>query len=298
MSVSIGFVGFGEAGSHIAQGLTGQGVSGITAYDLHANTPGRGEKIRERAAWAGVELVAAPSELAQRAQVILSVVTANAAEEAAAQNAPFLTPDHLYADLNSVSPGTKQRIQGIIESAGASFVEVAVMAPVPPYLHQVPMLLNGTSAPRFSEQLSPFGMKFQVIDDQPGVAAATKMCRSVIVKGIESLVMESMLASTYYGADERVWASLNETFPGMDWKKLADYVVGRVAVHGERRAREMEEVAATLEEAHVDPEMTRAIVRRMDWSVEQGMRAQWGIEGPKSYAEVADFVREQMIAKR
>ena len=296
MSVKLGFIGFGEAGSDLAKGLAAAGLADLVAYDIHANgADRRGETIRERAAEAGVRLVASNGELAAAANVLLSVVTANSAEQAADQNAPHLTGEHIYADLNSVSPGTKQRIAAIINAAGARFVEVAVMAPVPPYLHKAPMLLNGPTAPELAALLAPYGMKFQVIDDKPGVAAATKMCRSVIVKGIESLVMESMLASTYYGADARVWASLDETFPGMNWKKLADYVVGRVAVHGERRAREMEEVCGTLEEAGVAPTMSRAIVERMDWSVEQGMRARWGAEGPKTYAEVAEFVRQGVV---
>jgi 3-hydroxyisobutyrate dehydrogenase-like beta-hydroxyacid dehydrogenase len=293
MSLRIGFVGFGEAGSHIAQGLRGAGVTQLAAYDIQARdaTPA-GETIRQRALTSGVALAGSSAALAADADIIFSVVTASSAEQAAGQTAPHLGSRHYYADLNSVSPGTKQRIGEAIAAAGGRFVEVAVMAPVPPYLHKAPMLANGPHAAAFAEKLGPLGMRFQVIDDRPGVAAATKMCRSVIVKGIESLVMESMLASTYYGADERVWESLNETFPGMDWKKLADYVVGRVAVHGERRAREMEEVATTLEEAQVDPTMTRAVVERMDWSVTVGMRPQWGAAGPKTYAEVASFVRQ------
>ena len=222
MSFTLGFIGFGEAGSHIAKGLAQAGLTNLAAYDIHAFEPGpQGETIRERAAEAGVILVHSNAELAATATVLLSMVTANSAEEVAAQNAPHLGADHIYADLNSVSPGTKQRIDAIIRGVGARSVEVAVMAPVPPYLHKAPMLINGPAAPAFAELLAPYGMKFQVIDDKPGVAAATKMCRSVIVKGIESLVMESMLASTYYGADARVWASLDETFPGMNWKKLA-----------------------------------------------------------------------------
>lgn len=292
MPTRIGFIGFGEAGSHIAKGLRSTGPVELAAFDIHTSTPARGDTIRQRAAESGTRLVASNAELAASADILLSVVTAASAEDAARQNAPHLTANHIYADLNSVSPGTKQRIAEVITSSTARFVEVAVMAPVPPYLHKAPMLINGPHAPAFAAALEGFGMKFRVINDRPGVAAATKMCRSVMVKGIESLVMESMLASTYYGADDRVWASLDQTWPGVNWKKLADYVVGRVAVHGERRAREMEEVAATLTEAGVEPTMTRAIVERMDWSAAIGMPARWGAEGPQTYAEVAQYVRE------
>ena len=99
------------------------------------------------------------------------------------------------------------------------------------------------------------------------------MFRSIIVKGLEALLTECVLGASRYSADERVFASLAETFPGINWRELADYMVGRVVVHGERRAREMEEVAATLREIDIEPIMAEAIVRRMDWSVEAGLKA-------------------------
>src|SRR5262249_4945472 len=161
-------------------------------------------------------------------------------------------------DLNSVSPETKRDIEQTISASGARFVEVAVMAPVPPYGHKVPMLLGGANAQAFAELLSPVGMRFEVISDQVGAAVAVKMCRSIIVKGLEALLFECVLGATQYGADERVFASLNETLPGMNWSKLASYMIGRVVEHGERRAREMEEVAETLRAAGIEPIMAEA----------------------------------------
>jgi 3-hydroxyisobutyrate dehydrogenase-like beta-hydroxyacid dehydrogenase len=292
MSVRVGFAGFGEAGSGIAEGLRKAGLNGITAYDIHTNTPGRGERIRARAAETGTRLAASSAELAENRDVIVSTVTANSAIEAAEQTASHLRAEHIYADLNSVSPAKKAEIAGVIGKTGARFVEAAVMAPVPPYLQKVPMLLNGPAARELAERLSPYGMRFETLDAQFGAAAATKMCRSVIVKGIEALVLESVLASSQYGADERVFASLDESFPGMNWKKLADYVVGRIAVHGERRAHEMEEVARTLEECGVEPMLASATARRMDWSTQFGLRERFGAEGPKTYREVLEAIAE------
>ncbi len=202
----------------------------------------------------------------------MSTVTANQAVAAAAQTAPFLKARHLYADLNSVSPGLKQSIAKIIESRGARFVEVAVMAPVPPYGQKVPLLTGGVAATEFAEQLRPYGMQIETGVAEVGKAAATKMCRSIMVKGIEALITECVLSATHYGVDEKVLASLGETFPEMDWQKAATYLVGRVVLHGERRAREMEESAGTVTEAGVDPIMVGAIVCRMDWSVQLGLR--------------------------
>jgi len=286
----IGFVGFGEAAFHIAKGLEQPGISSICAFDIQVT-----EKVHEQARAAGTRLVETNQELAESCEIMMSAVTADQALIAAQQNAPYLTSDHLYADLNSVSPGLKQSIAKVIEASGAQFAEIAMMAPVPPYGHKVPMLAGGAGAPAFIEKLAPFGISAEIVSREVGTAAATKMFRSIIVKGLEALLTECVLGATRYNADERVFASLAESFPGMDWKQLADYMVGRVVVHGERRAREMEEVAATLREIDIEPIMAEAIVRRMDWSVEAGLKQIFHGEAPKSYRDVVDAAAKKPV---
>ncbi len=282
-----GFLGFGEAAFHIAKGLRSSGIDTIAAFDINTNTPGRGELIRRRAEEASVKLLGSNAALADLADIVFSTVTANQAAAAAEQTAPYLKPSHLYADLNSVSPGLKRSIAATITASGARFVEVAVMAPVPPYGHKVPLLTGGADAPEFAGRMAPYGMQIDTGSGEIGSAAATKMCRSIMVKGIEALVTECVLTATHYGVDEKVFASLSETFPGTDWPKFASYLVGRVVVHGERRAREMEEVASTMREAGVDPFMVDAIVRRMDWSAELGLRELFDGQAPVSYRQFA-----------
>lgn len=292
----IGFVGFGEAAHHIAKGLQTQpGIGSITAYDINAGSAGVGHKIQQHARETQTTLVATNQDLAAACSIMISAVTANQALNAAHQNAPYLTPDHVYADVNSVSPGVKQAIAKTIQASGARFAEIAMMAPVPPYLHKVPMLAGGRGARDFVDQLAPFGISAEIVSDEVGTAAATKMFRSIIVKGMEALITECVLGASRYNADERVFASLAETFPGINWKELADYMVGRVVVHGARRAREMEEVAATLREIDVDPIMAEAIVRRMDWSVEAHLKQIFHGEAPKSYREVVDAVAKKPV---
>src|ERR1051326_6489329 len=139
--IPIGFVGFGEAGSTLARGLRSAGVERIFAYDLKPKTSDV------------ATVVGSPRELAASASIIFSAVTSSSALDAAKQNAPFLTTRHTYADINSVSPALKQDIDRVISAAGASFVEVAVMAPVSPYGHKVPMLLGGPGAHAFKKML-------------------------------------------------------------------------------------------------------------------------------------------------
>jgi 3-hydroxyisobutyrate dehydrogenase len=288
--VRIGFVGFGEAAYHIAKGLRQPGIASITAFDINITS-----KVRQRAREAETRLVETNGELAQSCDILMSAVTADQALHAAEQNAPHLTAQHIYADLNSVSPGVKQSIARVIEASGARFAEIAMMAPVPPYGHKVPMLAGGAGAQEFVDRLAPFGISAEIVSRDVGTAAATKMFRSIMVKGMEALITECVLGATRYHADERVFASLAETFPGINWKELADYMVGRVVVHGERRAREMEEVAATLREIDIEPIMAEAIVRRMDWSVEAGLKQLFGGEAPKGYREVVDATAKKLV---
>jgi len=285
---SIGFIGFGEAGFHIAAGLRSAGITHLSAYDIDP-----GPRIQRHAKDSQTPLVTSPQQLAASADILISAVTSSSALGAAEQTIPFLEARHIYLDINSISPALKQEIDKLVRSTPATFVEAAVMAPVPPYGHRVPMLLGGTGATSLAAILSAFGMRFEVVSETVGVAVAVKMCRSIVVKGLEALMFECVLGASRYGAEDRVFASLQESYPGIDWKKLADYMVGRVVLHGERRAREMEEVAETLRTGGIDPIMAEATARRQDWSAEMNLRAHFGPDGPSSYAEVLEIIRNE-----
>jgi len=288
--VIVGFIGFGEAGSTIAGGLLAAGVERCVAFDIAADDPRLGPTIQERARRTGTTIVHSNAALAQASDVLFSTVTSTSALDAAKQTAAFLDRRHIYADLNSVSPALKQEVDRVVSASGAGFVEVAVMAPVRPYGHRVPMLAGGPAAPLFAERMTPFGMCCDVVSGPVGAAAAVKMCRSIVVKGLEALVFECVLGASRYDASAHVFASLDESFPGLDWQKLADYMIGRVVVHGERRAREMDEVAATLRAIGVEPIMAEATARRQDWSAALDLRSHFGPDGPRTAAEVLDVI--------
>ncbi len=286
MIESVGFVGFGEAGYHIAKGLRASGLQRTYAYDIDSS-----ERVRGRARDSQTQLVESNAQLAQSCDVIFCAVTADQALNAAGQTAPYLQSRHFYCDLNSVSPRVKQAVARTVSRGGARFVESAMMAPVPPHAHQVPMLLGGEAAPEFVDMMRPFDMRMDVVStDRIGRAAAVKMFRSIVYKGLEALIFECVLGASQYGAEPRVFASLNESFPGVDFQKLADYMIGRVVIHGERRAREMEEVAATLRELGIEPMMAEATVRRMDWAAALDWKTRFGGEFPKTYKEVLDAI--------
>lgn len=278
----------------MARGFTAAGLAGMRAFDIHRDTPGRGEKIRDRAASTGVELVDGPAGLSSGNRILLSLVVADAAVDAALAMAVGLSGDHLYADLNSVSPATKETIGAIVAGRGATFVEGAIMAPVPRHGHRVPILLGGPAADELIGLLAPLGMHLEKVSDRVGSAAAVKMCRSVVVKGLEAVLLECVLAATRYEADHRVFDSLGESFPGIDWAGLASYMTSRVALHGERRAQEMREVARALDAIGVEPIMTLAAARRQQWCADLHLERGFPTGPPGDYTEIAKSIQETL----
>ncbi len=176
----------------------------------------------------------------------------------------------LVVDVNSVSPATKQEAARVIEAAGGRYVEAAVMASVPPKELRTPMLLGGPHAAAFMREMAPFGMDLTLFAAEIGRASSVKMCRSVMIKGIEALTTECMLAARHYGVEADVLRTLEDTLPHPDWPGLARYVISRALIHGKRRAEEMREVARTVEDAGIEPLLSRAVVERQDWAWRRG----------------------------
>ncbi|SIT42302.1 putative Phosphogluconate dehydrogenase, NAD-binding,-like protein [Paraburkholderia ribeironis] len=254
----VAFVGFGEAGGILGAGLAAQGVR-VSMFDL------RNDLLRDKAHAAGVRVADTLQSALDGAQIVVSAVTADADIEVAQAVARCILPEQVYLDINSVAPSTKQYAQACIEGAGARYIEAAVMAPVPPYGLAVPMLLGGVDAARIAPLLNALGFNARAVAEKVGVASAAKMCRSVMIKGIEALTVECLRAARHYDAESIVLASLAETFGKMrDATDVPGYLVSRVAEHGRRRAAEMREVAQTLQQAGIAPLMSEACARLQD----------------------------------
>jgi len=253
----VGLVGYGEVGRIFCAKLGERGLF-VAACDRQAADPA----MRDHARAAGIPLFDHASRLPRESQLVISAVTAASAREAAGDVVPAIAAGTWFLDINSVSPATKQQCAATIEAAGGRFVEAAVMSAVPPYGLAAPMLLGGPWAMDAAPILSGLGFRVTPVSDRIGVAAATKMCRSVIVKGLEALVVDGFTAARRYGVEKEVIAHLEEAFPGFDWPAQARYFFDRVFRHGRRRGEEMEEAASTLEEAGLDPALPAATAER------------------------------------
>jgi 3-hydroxyisobutyrate dehydrogenase-like beta-hydroxyacid dehydrogenase len=266
-AVAVCLLGFGEVGQTLAADLTCAGVERLVAWDILFANP---ESIPSRGL-RGTRVQAATDAPSAVRDVLLVVSAVTAAQDvnAALSVVQGLTPGTFYLDLNSVSPGTKRQVAAIVEGTGARYVEGAVMSPIGPKRIASPILLGGPHAEDFLPLARQLGFTgTSVFAAEVGRASAAKMCRSVMVKGIEALLTESMLAARKYGVEQTVLDSLRDLFPGPDWHKLAQYMISRSLVHGRRRAEEMREVARTVEQAGLVPHMSAACAERQDWAAQ------------------------------
>lgn len=253
------FIGFGEAGQAIAAGLREAGVERIAAWDILFPEPG-GEGLKSAGEKIGVRLAASAADAVRAADIVVSAVTAAASVDAAQSVAPHLQGQY-FLDINSVSPGRKQETAKLLGDK-ARYVDVAVMGPIHPAHHKTPMHIAGPHVQAIAPVMRALEMRVTVAGPAIGAAAAIKMIRGVIVKGIEALTEECFVAAARAGVADEVAASLVNNYPTLDWGKIVEYNLERMASHGARRAAEMEEVAATLRELGVEPLMVEATVKR------------------------------------
>ena len=267
---NIGLVGYGEVGKIFGAGLKDKsGVATVSAWDLKFADAAR--QAAEQAHAAGARIAAQPSmqALCAASELIISAVTASNTLAVAQEAAAHIRAGTVFLDLNSASPGTKQKAAALIDATGAHYVEAGVMTSVPPYGIKVPMLLGGARAGELAALLTGWGMDAKAVSEKLGVASAIKMCRSVMIKGLEALVIESYTTAREYGVEEHVLPTLAETFPSIDWPKQGAYFFSRVVQHGKRRAEEMREAANTVREAGFEPFMSAGIADKQQWVADQ-----------------------------
>jgi 3-hydroxyisobutyrate dehydrogenase-like beta-hydroxyacid dehydrogenase len=287
---SVALIGYGEVGRILAEDLRAQGHA-VSVYDLKLDTAAAGP-LREHAAQHGVTTAASHTAAVAGAELIVSAVTASQAVPVAQACAPGIGSGAFFLDFNSASPGAKIRAAGIVNAAGGRYVEGAVMTTVPPYRIKVPLLLGGPDAAALEPLLQRLGFAPKVASEKLGVASATKMCRSIMIKGLEAMVIESFTTARHYGVEDAVIASLVETYPGIDWEKQGAYLFQRVIEHGRRRSEEVREVAETVREAGLQAFSASGTAERQAHIADLGDAGVFGTRGVPGFARSADWRTE------
>lgn len=287
----ISFIGMGEAGGHLAQGLKAAGAEVRATYDILIENKAKAPLFEARVKGLGLQPSLTAQEAVAGADVVISAVVSNQMVVAAKNVAPHLKAGQFYLDINSASPGMKREAAAMVQAQGADYVEAAVMDLVPPHGYKVPMLLAGKKADKLAEILGGLGMNVRAIGPNIGDASAIKMIRSVFMKGFTAILLECLTAASKLNAEEEILSSLQVSFPDLDWRKTADYYAPRLIKHSLRQAAEMHEVAETLEELGVKPITAEATAERLQWLADFGL-ADSQPTLPKTYQEMLAMIRD------
>jgi 3-hydroxyisobutyrate dehydrogenase-like beta-hydroxyacid dehydrogenase len=285
----IALIGYGEVGRILAEDLRSRAT--VVAFDIQlagAALPAA-QAMRDHARRHGVALADSHLAAVRDADLVISAVTASQAVAVAQACANGLKRGAFMLDFNSASPGAKMRAAEVVDAAGGRYVEGAVMTSVPPYRIKVPLLLGGPDAAALLPALNDLGFAAKVASDRLGVASATKMCRSVMIKGLEAMVIEAFTTARHYGVEDAVIASLQETFPAIDWDKQGAYFFQRVIEHGRRRSEEVREVAVTVREAGLAPWSAAGTAERQAWIADLADAGLFGTRGADRFARSADW---------
>lgn len=288
----IGIIGFGEVGSSFARGLIADGAGDIVAYDAPPGPTERGLALR-RAGELGLALAFDPAALADR-EILFSSVTQDAAGDAAATVAPHLAADAIYADVNSLSPAVKAAVGGVLDAIPGRFVDVAIMGAPVSGLHRVPLLAAGERAAELAGRLAPFGTDIRVVGREPGRAAAVKILRSVITKGLETLLVEALTAARRHGVEAEVLDSFLEIFDRRPALDFVDFLVRSDTVHAGRRALEAAQSADTVAAAGLEPAMSRAVAARLSQLAGLGLKERLGGVPPASLSDAVALLDEAL----
>jgi len=259
----IALIGYGEVGKIFSRDFVAAGAS-VSAYDILLKDPASAGAMHAHAQASRVRLGTDAADAASGADIVISAVTANAVSDVAAEAATYLSERQVFLDVNSASPATKKAAAAIVESCGAHYVEGAVMAPVGGVGIKVQILAGGKAAAATATRLNRLGMNMRPVGEEHGRASAMKLCRSIMIKGIEVLIADCATAAKLWNVEDEVFASLTRSFPGTNFAELAVYMAERVHTHGRRRAAEMREAAAMLEELGLDSALARAVAEAHD----------------------------------
>ena len=291
-----GLAGYGEIGSTLGKGLRGAGLEQISCYDKYAFDGPYADLIQSRAKEARVTLVRSNKELAEAADLILSVTPGSASIESADAFAPVLDNRHTFLDFASATPKVKYGVAERLAKTGALIGDGSIMG-TPLNGYSLHTLSSGPAGQRVVDLLVPWGMSIEYVGEKLGTASGTKILRSVLIKGIEALIDEMVLAARVYGLDEAVLASASKTLtrPFMD---TVHSLTPSGVIHAKRRTEEVDMAAEAVADAGIEPLMTRATAARLRWKEGLGLKDHFKGVVPENYKIAIEAIVEKMQATK
>lgn len=293
--IKLGFIGFGEAAFNISFGLKSEGVTNIIAYDAMADKPPMNELIQNRAKEAGVTLLPRAEDVAKQSQIVIVSVPSSYTIDACLSVIGALHPGQIYADVGASTPETKRKLWKLLEEKGVLFSDSAMLGSLPLSKHKVPIVASGNGAQAFHDALTPYGMKIDVVGENPGEASAIKLVRSVFMKGIAALMIEMLEGAESNCVSDQVIKSIGESLDGIKFEDHINRLVTGTAIHAHRRAAELEGSINMLKEAGLCYDMTIASQKRHEMLEPYGFAEIFIDSKPQGWKEIIDIVNSKSV---
>jgi 3-hydroxyisobutyrate dehydrogenase-like beta-hydroxyacid dehydrogenase len=289
--MKIGFIGFGEAAFNLATGLKSEGLTGFFAYDAMENDLVMGKLIKNNAEKTGATLVPTAIDLVQSVDIIISAVPSTYTLDVCNEIKEHLRPNQIYVDVSASTTYIKEQIWNSVKDKGVLFVDAAMMGSLPKDKHRVPITASGNGAEKFKELMTPYNMQISTVGEKAGTASAIKLIRSIFMKGISALMIETLQAADAYDVTDEIVKSISKSMDGIAFTSHLDRLVIGSAIHCKRRADELKGSIEMLEDANLDFRMTIASMERLK-SLEKYDFAKRYIENrPSGYQEIIESIR-------
>lgn len=287
----LGILGFGEAGLRFAQDLSQGGLTDIVAYSrTGAKEPADGP-LHAQAAAAGAKLVKTLRALCKGTDVVIALTPGKSAVAAARKTVKYLSPGQIYVDMSSAAVKTMEDIAQLLDGK-ARFIDAAIMSPVPLNGIKAGVAASGADAEAFRALMEPYGMTVTVVGSKPGGASAMKLLRSVCMKGLSGVLIESLEAAQRYGVLDAVAADIAGSFEERSFAEyMKRYVCGTV-VHAARREHEMADALALLNALGSSTRMTKATRSNLADLAKMGLREKFNAREPATIAAAIEAIVE------
>jgi 3-hydroxyisobutyrate dehydrogenase-like beta-hydroxyacid dehydrogenase len=253
----VAVLGLGEAGSLLASDLARGGD------EVHGYDPSPVSMIH------GVNRHETPESAVAGCSLVLAVTPSSQARTVLASVAELLDDGDVYADLSTGPPNLKEELAGVVAGRSASFVDVALMSAVPGHGLRTPALASGSGAEMYAGLINARGGRVEVVGERAGEAAARKLLRSIVMKGLAALLIESTQAATRYGQIEWFWNHLVDQLGSID-EALMERLLSATPLHAGRRLEEMEAARDLLTELGLPATMTGAVITQLHRLREEG----------------------------
>ena len=289
----LGFIGFGEAAYNMGKGLRGEGFETIRAYDVALDKEGPyRDTVLKRCEDAKITAVFSSKELVENNDVVIIAVPARFTASTAEGLLSFAKAGQLFVDVTTALPDIKAKLAESFSRKGVEYIDSAMLGSLMALGHKVPILASGKGSKRWHDLMTPFNMKIGLVnpkepDSTPvGEASRIKLVRSEFMKGIEALIVETMLFARKCGIESYILDSITGSMDKDSFRDIALRMAGADLIHSERRSFEVGESMELMKAVGVEPVVAQGVKDRLARTAALGLNEELHGVVPKEFETI------------